>query len=106
MRREADRLLLAEAQESAAGETLEEEAVHVILEGLVEVDEDVPAQDEVELVEGCVRDEVVLGEDEILLQALRDDRVVVGRRVVIGEGALPPRPGRSLSRTPSWWRDG
>src|SRR6202008_2432844 len=57
---EARGLLAAQAQEAEADEALVEEAMHPLLQVAVEVDEDVPADDEMELVEGPVRGQVVL----------------------------------------------
>ena len=59
---ELDRLLVAQREDPERLEAVVEELVHAVLERLAEVDHDVAAHDDVELVEGRVRDQVVLGE--------------------------------------------
>src|SRR5438045_7635465 len=62
VRREADGLLGPQAEEPELHEAPVEQPVDALLEAPVEVDEDVPADDQVELVEGAVSGQVVLGE--------------------------------------------
>src|SRR3954453_11846852 len=61
-----DRLLAAQPEEAEGDQAVEEQVVHAPLEVATEIDHDVAAQDEVEFVEGAVRREVVLGEDDAL----------------------------------------
>src|SRR5438477_13164082 len=65
-RRVAHRFLLAEAEDAEHLEAVEKELHHVLLQRVVEVDEDVPAEDDVEMIERRVGDEVVLREDDVL----------------------------------------
>ena len=57
----------------------------MVLEGVVEVDHDVPAHDEVELVERAVGRQVVLREYDVLLQRAVEPGALVGGDVVLGE---------------------
>src|ERR1019366_4340714 len=66
--RVADRLLLAEAEDSEHLEAVEKGLLHAVLQLIVEVDEDVAAEDHVEVIERCIGDEVVLREDHVLAQ--------------------------------------
>src|SRR5256885_8374364 len=67
-RTEVDRFLVSEREDPEVDEAPVEELVNVILQVLVEVDHHVPTDDHVEVVEGPVRDEVVLSEDDVLDQ--------------------------------------
>src|SRR5687768_12311279 len=68
VRRELDGFLRAQGQEPEADQALVEEAVHAGLEVAVEVDEDVAAEHQVELVEGAVAHQVVLGKGDVAAQ--------------------------------------
>src|ERR1044071_5267784 len=81
VRGEARGLLHAQAQEAEADEALVEQAVHPLLQVAVEVDEDVAADDEMELVERPVRGQVVLGERDVAAQIRVEHRVAVARLV-------------------------
>src|SRR5687767_11873770 len=63
--REPERFLRAEAEQAEGGETVVEQAVHFPLQRLVEIDENVAAQDDVELGERSVGHEVVLRENHV-----------------------------------------
>src|SRR6266511_5334467 len=63
--READGFLLPQAEASAHLHRVEKELLHAVLQHIVEVDQHVPAQDDVEVIERGVRDEVVLREDRV-----------------------------------------
>jgi len=56
----SERLLAAESRNPEHRHTLVELRVDVVLETLIEIDEDVPAEDHVELAERSVSDEVML----------------------------------------------
>src|SRR5205085_6639279 len=64
-RRERDRLPAAEAEDAGGAEAVAEQLDDAVLQRDVEVDEHVAADDEVEVAEGAVGGEVVLGEDDI-----------------------------------------
>src|SRR3989442_11904655 len=89
VRAEADRLLMAEPKDAERDQALEEKLVHAILQRAVEIDHHVAADDHVELVERAVRDEVVLGEDDVLDQRALELCAVVLREVVLREGPCP-----------------
>jgi len=91
VRAEADRFLVAEAEHAERREALVEELVHAVLECAVEVDHDVAAHDDVELVEGPVGHEVVLREHHVLGQRALELRAVVLGEVVLGERLCPAR---------------
>jgi len=61
-------LVFAEGEDTEGGEGLMEEVMDAVLEGFVEVDEDVATEDEVELVEWAVCDEVVLSEEDVFFE--------------------------------------
>src|SRR5436190_9047299 len=84
---EADRLLVTEAQDPEPCKALVEQAMDVVLEGPVEVDHHVAAEDDVELLERAVLDEVVLGPDDVLRQRPVEERPGVPGEVVLGERA-------------------
>ena len=79
---------MAEPEHAERHEALVEELVHPVLQRAVEVDHHVAADDHVELVEASVRDEVVLGEDDVLDERRSKTRAVVAREVVLGERPL------------------
>src|SRR6266568_8076021 len=91
VRAEADRLLVAQPEHAERDEALEEEPVDALLQCPVEVDHHIAADDDVELVERVIRDEVVLGEDDILDQRALKLRAVVLGNVVLRERPLPAR---------------
>src|SRR5687768_758690 len=86
VRREPDRLLRPQGQEAEADQALIEQPVHAVLEIPVEVDEDVAAQHDVELVEGSVGHQVVLREVDVAPQRPVEHRAVVHGGVEAGEG--------------------
>src|SRR5204862_781520 len=90
--RVGDPLLATQAEEAERDEAVEEEVVHVPLEVATEIDHDVPAQDEVELVERAVRREVVLREDHALGQRGIEDAEAAAQSIVVLERAAAPRP--------------
>ena len=92
MRAESDRLLVAQPEHAERDQAFEEEPVHAVLQRAVEVDHHVPADDHVELVERAVRDEVVLGEDDVLDQRALELRAVVLREVVLRNGPRAAGP--------------
>src|SRR3954463_10818742 len=75
-RREAHRLFLAQAEDAEHLQTVDEELLHALLQRVVEVDQDVAAEDDVEVIEGRIGDQVVLREDDVLAQRRTEDRVV------------------------------
>src|SRR6266446_7482226 len=85
---EPDRLLVPEREHPERREALVEQAVHVILERLVEVDHHVATDDHVELVEAAIHREVVLCEDDVLGERTREAHMVVRGDVVAREVAL------------------
>src|SRR6476660_520263 len=91
IRRECDRFLPSQRERPERREALVEEALHAVLQRLVEVDHHVPAEDHVELVERTIRDEVVLCEDDVLGERPAEPRAVVCGDVVLGELPLASR---------------
>src|SRR4051794_26845712 len=65
-RREEHRLFLAHAEDAEHLQTVDEELLHALLQGVVEVDQDVAAEDDIEVIEGRIGDQVVLREDDVL----------------------------------------
>src|SRR5947209_20220638 len=90
---EADRLLAAEREDAERLEALVEERLDAVLERLAEIDHHVAADDQVELVEGAVRDEVVLGEHDVVDQRAVEAGGVAVSAVVARELADPARAG-------------
>ena len=84
---ELERFLPAQTEHAEHLHGLEEELLHAVLQGVVEVDQDVAAEDDVEVIERGVGDEIVLREDDVLAQRRPEDGVVVARRVVVRERA-------------------
>src|SRR5690606_5706137 len=80
-----------QAQEPERREALAEQAQRALLQRSVEVDEDVPAQDDVELAERGVGREVVLREQDVLAQARMEQRRAVARGVILAERARATR---------------
>src|SRR5450432_3961060 len=62
---EARRLLHPQPEEAEPDEALVEEPVHAVLQRAVEVDEHVPADYQVEIVERSVGGQIVLREDDV-----------------------------------------
>src|SRR6185295_1556939 len=91
VRGEAHGLLHAQPQEAEADEALVEQTVHTLLEVAVEVDEDVAAHDEMELVERPVRGQVVVRERDVAAQLRVQHRVSVARLVPAGEPVAAAR---------------
>src|SRR5690349_19549812 len=69
-------------------EAVVKQLLYAMLERPIEVDQHVPAEDDVEFTERLVGDQVVLREDDILGERRIEERPVVFRRVVLRE-----RPG-------------
>src|SRR5206468_2486507 len=84
-RRELYGLLAAQAEEPETPQAVVEQAMHALLQRPAEIDEYVSAQDRVELVEGAVGDQVVLGEDHVAAEARVERRRAVPHRVVLRE---------------------
>src|ERR1044071_2675916 len=84
-RSEEGRFLAPEREDAEGFEALREEAVDAVLERLVEVDEDVAADDDVELVERAVHRDVVLRPDDVLGELAAESGTVVRGDVVLGE---------------------
>src|SRR5688572_13826025 len=63
---EADRLLLAEAEDAEHLHAVQEKLLDTVLQLVVEIDQDVSAEDDVEVIEGRIRHQVVLREDHIV----------------------------------------
>src|ERR1700750_2399997 len=72
----AHRLLLAEAENPEHLHRLQKETLDTVLQGVVEIDEDVPAEDDVEVIERRIRHEVVLRENDVLAQGGAEEGVV------------------------------
>ena len=62
-----------------------------LLERGFEVDQDVVAEDHVELVERTVADEVVAGPCDVSLELMLEPRAVAGDRVEVGDRTRAPR---------------
>ena len=84
-RRELYGFLAAQAEEPETPQALVEQAMHALLQRPAEIDDDVAAQDRVELVEGAVGDQVVLGEDHVAAEARVEHRGPVPHRVILRE---------------------
>src|SRR5438309_1961317 len=77
MRRELDRLSIAQPQKTGHGEAIVEQAVDASGQRIIEIDHDIPAQDDMELIERAIGHQVVLSKDDILIKrALKDDMVI------------------------------
>src|SRR5215471_19341362 len=81
----SQRLFASESEDSEHRHALIEERVDAMLETLIEIDEDVSAEDHVELAERSVGDEVVLRKHDRSGQRRAEQRAVVLCRVVLGE---------------------
>src|SRR5213592_1915669 len=88
MGREAKGLLPSEGENTEASEARVKQPMNPFLERLVEIDHHVPAQYDVEVVEGAVRHQIVRGEHDVLAEQRTKQRVVAACRVVLGEGLL------------------
>src|SRR5258708_11439472 len=88
---EPRRFLQAQPQEPEADEAVVEEAMDPVLQGAVEIDEHVPADDEVEVVERPVGAEGVLREHDVAAQLRVQHRPVVAG-LVPARAACPPAP--------------
>src|ERR1700730_17355629 len=82
---ELDGLLVAQAQEAGQGKALVQQFMDLSGQQIIEINQDVSAQDDLELVEGAVGYQVVLREHNVVNQsAVKDDVAVIGP-VVFGK---------------------
>src|SRR6476659_2490267 len=88
IRGKSERFLAAECEDAERGQAVVEKCEHSRLESFVEVNENVAAENDVELAERSIRDEIVLRENDVLRETRRKQRAVVFRYVVIRERAL------------------
>src|SRR5262249_55518169 len=91
MGRVLERLPVPQGEEAGGRQAFVQQAVNTPREGLVEINQDVPAEDDVELVERAVGDQVVLGEDDVLRKGALENDVVVLGGVILGEGTRAAR---------------
>src|SRR5690606_3718283 len=75
------------AKEATMDQRLPEKAYGTVLQRLVEIDQHVPAGDEVNLGEDAVGREAVVREDHLRLQRRVHDGAVVGSRIVVRKRA-------------------
>src|SRR6201991_5329914 len=87
-RGEIDVLPRAEAEETATHEAVAEQSKGPVLQGVAEVDQHVPAEDEMCLAEYFVGHQVMVEEGDVAAQSLVDLDEVVARAVVVAEGML------------------
>src|SRR5436305_1769855 len=83
MRGEAQILLRAKPQETAAHQALPEQAERTVLQRPIEIDQHVAAGDEMRLGEHLVAREIVLGEHRPGAQALVEHGAAIARRIMV-----------------------
>jgi len=91
MGRKLERLPSSQAEEAAPAERPGEESESALLQGAVEVDENISARHDLHLREDVVRGEAVIGEDDVRSERSAKCRPSVGLGIVVGEGPLPAR---------------
>src|SRR5579864_6376429 len=87
-----ERFALAKGEKPGTNEAVVEQPVDALLQRGAEVDEHVGAQDEVEVVEGGLRDEVVSRPDDTGLELTIEPSAAAGDRVVVRKVPAPARP--------------
>ena len=88
VRAEDQRLAVAQRQVARPDQAAVKQPVGALLQGRLEIDQDVGAQDQVELVERAICDEVVSGPGDVALEVSAEPCAVAGDSVEIGD--LPP----------------
>src|SRR6058998_1771628 len=89
--REPQRLFGAERQNTEHRQTLVKQCVDVVLKLAIEINQDVPTEDDVEFRERSIGDEIVLRKDDIASESGAKKRPVVLGRVVLRERLLATR---------------
>src|SRR5512143_816379 len=89
---ESKRLALPQPEYAEQSQAPVKQAVHYPLQGRVEIDQHVPAENHVELVEGTVGSQVVLRENDAALQGRMEQDLCVRRGcAIVCERAFAPR---------------
>jgi hypothetical protein len=87
---EGEGLLGPERQIPQKAKTLLEKTHTPLLKSPVEIDKDIPAKDQVELIKTPVGGQVVQGKNHVLLEGGIENDVVVPGGIVSGKDLLPP----------------
>src|SRR5438128_1867413 len=82
---ELDRLLVAQTQEAGQGKALVQQFVDLSGQQIIEINQDVSAKDNLELIEGAVGYQVVLREHDVVNQSAVEDNVAVIGPVILGK---------------------
>src|SRR5438270_7730478 len=83
--REAQRLLGPKRENAEHRQALVEQRVHVILQLAIEIDQDIPTENDIELRERPVGHEIVLREHDISRKRWTEQRAVILRGVILRE---------------------
>ncbi|MMZ65005.1 hypothetical protein D1872_273760 [compost metagenome] len=86
-----NRFLRSQHQDAEVAQALMEQGMDPVSQRFVKINHHIPAKDNIELVKGLIRGQVVLGKNHVLAQKGLKYDGIVSRRIVLGKRTGPPR---------------